>query len=150
MPKQGYPHTILEFAAQFHSDAVCLEYLIQSRWPDGFVCPECRKPGGWWLADIRRFECKSCHHQTSTLSGTLMHGSHLPIRLWFWAAYLVATHTPGISAVQLRRQLGIAKTDTAWFLLHRLRQGMVRKDREPLSGIVEADETHILEVLPMA
>ena len=72
-----------------------------------------------------------------------MHGSHLPIRLWFWAAYLVATHTPGISAVQLRRQLGIAKTDTAWFLLHRLRQGMVRKDREPLSGVVEADETPV-------
>lgn len=55
----------------------------------------------------------------------------------------MATHTPGISAVQLQRQLGIAKYDTAWFLLHRLRQGMVREEREPLSGTVEADETHV-------
>lgn len=72
-----------------------------------------------------------------------MQDSHLPPRLWFWAAYWVATHTPGISAVQLQRQLGIAKVDTAWFLLHRLRQGMVRDNRDPLSGVVEADETHV-------
>ncbi len=72
-----------------------------------------------------------------------MHRSHLPIHIWFWAAYLMTTHTPGISAVQLQRQLGISKVDSAWFLLHRLRQGMVRTDREPLKGVVEADETHV-------
>jgi hypothetical protein len=72
-----------------------------------------------------------------------MHDSHLPPRLWFWAAYWVATHTPGISAVQLQRQLGISKYKTAWFLLHRLRRGMVRENRDPISGVVEADETHV-------
>lgn len=143
MSRVGYPKTILEFAAQFHDDNVCFEYLIKSRWPDGFVCPQCESSGGWWLARYRRFECKVCHRQTSPLSGTLIHRSHLPLRIWFWAAYLVATHTPGISAVQLQRQLGISKNDTAWFLLHRLRQGMVRLNREPLSGHVEADETHV-------
>lgn len=72
-----------------------------------------------------------------------MHRSHFPIHIWFWAAYLMTTHTPGISAVQLKRQLGISQIKNAWFLLHRLRQGMVRQDREPLKGIVEADETYI-------
>jgi len=72
-----------------------------------------------------------------------MHDSHLSLRVWFWAAYWVATHTPGISAVQLQRQLGIAKYESAWFLLHRLRQGMVRANRGPLAGVVEADETHV-------
>lgn len=72
-----------------------------------------------------------------------MHDSHLPLKLWFWAAYWVATHTPGISAVQLQRQLGITKYKTAWFLLHRLRRGMVRDNRDPISGVVEADETHV-------
>lgn len=72
-----------------------------------------------------------------------MHRSHLPVRLWFWATYLVATHTPGISALQLQRQLGIGQNATAWFMLHRLRKGMVRQDREPLRGVVEADETHV-------
>lgn len=72
-----------------------------------------------------------------------MHRSHIPVLEWFWGAYLMATHTPGISALQLQRQLGIACYDTAWYLLHRLRKGMVNEQRTRLSGLIEADETHI-------
>ena len=143
MGKPSYPNTIMEFAARFHSDEVCFQYLIESRWPEGFVCPECDHSGGWWLEKYHRFECSNCHRQTSPLSGTLMHRTHLPIHLWFWAAYLITTQTPGMSAVQLQRQLGIAKVDTAWFVLHRLRLGMVNKNREPLTGFIEADEAYI-------
>lgn len=143
MIRPNYPKTILEFAAQFHSDEVCMDYLIKSRWPEGFVCPQCDHKGGWWLAKYKRFECSGCHRHTSPLSGTLMHRSHISIRLWFWAAYLMATHTPGISALQLQRQLGIKQNATVWFMLHRLRKGMVRQDREALHGVVEADEAHI-------
>jgi transposase-like protein len=143
MRKHAYPKTIVEFSNQFHNDEACLKYLVESRWPDGFICPHCNQEGGWWLEKYARFECKKCHKQTSPLAGTLLHRSHLPIHLWFWAAYLVTTHTPGISAVQLQRQLGVSKVDTAWFLLHRLRQGMFNAERIPLSGLVEADETHI-------
>ena len=72
-----------------------------------------------------------------------MHRSHLPLREWFWAAYLVAPHTPGISAAPLQRQLGIGSDTTAWHLLHRLRTGMVNETRSHLSGLIEADESTI-------
>lgn len=72
-----------------------------------------------------------------------MHRSQIPVREWVWAAYLVATHTPGISALQLQRQLGMACYQTAWHLLHRLRKGMVNEQRTPLSGLIEADEAII-------
>ena len=65
------------------------------------------------------------------------------MHLWFWAAYLRATHTPGISALQLQRQLGINQNATVWFMLHRLRKGMIRPGRALLHGVVEAEETHI-------
>ena len=55
----------------------------------------------------------------------------------------MATHTPGISALQLRRKLGIGSMDTAWHMLHRLRKGMVNENRTRLKGLIEADETHI-------
>lgn len=58
----------------------------------------------------------------------------------------MATHTPGISAVQLQRQLGISQIATAWFLLHRLRQGMVRQNREPLSGITDVVKYSVASV----
>ena len=62
------------------------------------------------------------------------------VRVWFWAAYLVATITPGISAVQLQRQLGVSRYETAWMMLHKLRRAMVAPERERLKGEVEVDE----------
>lgn len=70
-----------------------------------------------------------------------MHKTRMPLSLWFWAAYLVATHTPGISAVQLQRQLGISRYETAWLMLQKLRRAMVAPEREPLKQEVEVDET---------
>jgi transposase-like protein len=74
------------------------------------------------------------------MAGTAIHRSHVGIQEWFWAAYLVATHTPGFSAKQLERQIGCAYR-TAWFMLHRLRRAMVSDARSRLEGNVEADET---------
>ncbi|MDP8287021.1 MAG: IS1595 family transposase [Candidatus Electryonea clarkiae] len=71
-----------------------------------------------------------------------MHRSHIGIQDWFWAAYLVTTHTPGFSAKQLERQLG-CQYRTAWFMLHRLRRSMVNDSRSKLTGDVEVDETII-------
>ena len=102
-----YPSDIIEFSSQFSTEEACFSYLNRIRWPKGFVCPHCLQNGGWWLEKHLRFECKACHRQTSPLSGTLLHRSHFPLRLWFWAAYFVSTHTPGMSAVQLQRQLSI-------------------------------------------
>ena len=69
-----------------------------------------------------------------------MHKTHLPLALWFWSAYLVSTHAPEISALQLRRQLGINRYETAWMILHKLRRAMVAPERQPLTGEVEVDE----------
>ena len=58
-----------------------------------------------------------------------MDHTHLPLTLWFWSAYLMATHTPGISAVQLQRQLRIGRYETAWLILHKLRRAMIAPER---------------------
>ena len=82
-------------------------------------------------------------------AGTVLHRTHTPLHLWFWAAYLVATGTPGISALQLQRQLGLSRYETAWMILHKLRRAMVNPDREPLTGTIEVDEPSS-EALPSA
>jgi hypothetical protein len=132
-----------EFRRRFSTTEACREYLVQCRWPNGFVCPICSGTKAWLNQKRYVFECKECGRQTSPTAGTVMHRSHLPIEEWFWAAYLVATHTPGISALQLQRQLGIGGYQNAWHLLHRLRRGMVHDSRSRLSGLIEADETFI-------
>jgi hypothetical protein len=64
-------------------------------------------------------------------------------RVWFWAAYLTVTDTPGMSALLLQRQLGLRRYETGGMLLHKLRRAIVNAAREPLHGEVEMDDTWI-------
>jgi hypothetical protein len=72
-----------------------------------------------------------------------MHHSKLPLTTWFWGAYLMATHSNGISALQLQRQLGLGSYRSAWLLCGKLRRSMVAPGRSALAGLVEIDETEI-------
>jgi len=142
--KIPYPATLLEFQRWFSSEAACVDYLYLNRWPDGFVCPKCdsrRRP--YLIEAYRRIECAGCNHQTSVTAGTVMHGTRMPLQVWFNGAYLVTTHTPGFSALQFQRQLGIKTYETAFQMLHKLRAAMVRPDRDRIHGDVEVDETFI-------
>jgi len=142
--KGRFPRSLLEFQGRFATESACADYLFARRWPDGFVCPGCGG-GRAWLLQTKAFtyECADCRRQTSVTAGTIMHASKLPLTIWFWAAFLMATHSNGISALQLQNQLGLGSYRTAWMLCAKLRRAMVNPEREPLSGLVEADETII-------
>lgn len=139
-----FPRSLLEFQRRFPDDAACAAYLAAARWPEGFVCPECGCPRACLLVTKKHtYQCSACHRQTSVTAGTVMHGSKLSLTVWFWAAYLMATHSNGISARQLWRQLGLGSYKSAWLLCAKLRRAMVDPARDPLSGLVEVDETQI-------
>jgi transposase-like protein len=130
----------VEFQHRFADERACLGYLAASRWPEGYRCPRCGGEKAWVLERRQLWECAACGHQASVTAGTVLHGTRTPLTLWFWGAYLVATHTPGISAVQLKRQLGLSRYETAWLMLQKLRRAMVAPEREPLKREVEVDE----------
>jgi transposase-like protein len=140
MARPDFPRTIMEFQDRFATETACLDYLAASRWPEGFVCPGCGGRRAWVLERRHLWECSDCSLQTSVTAGTVMHRTRTPLRTWFWAAYLVATHHPGISAKQLQRQLGLSRYETAWLILQKLRRAMVAPERSLLTGEVEIDE----------
>jgi hypothetical protein len=85
-----FPRSLLEFQRHFPDPAACAAWLTAQRWPGGFVCPACASVRGWALATKAwTFECAACHRQTSVTAGTVLHGSKLPLTVWFWAAYLM-------------------------------------------------------------
>ncbi len=143
MARPDFPKNIFEFQVRFSSEEKCLKFMIESRWPDGFVCPRCGFNEYFWKAARKLLQCKQCGYQASVMAGTVMHRSKMPLRAWFNAAYLVTTMTPGMSALQFQRQAGIGSYKTAFMMLHKLRSGMVREGRDRLSGLVEVDETYI-------
>lgn len=104
--------------------------------------PAVRASGGWAIAD-GRYKCVSCSARTSVTARTLFDRRRTPLTVWFTACWLFATQKDGISALSLQRALEIGSYPTAWAMLHRLRQVLVRPGRERLTGTVEVDETYI-------
>ena len=143
MGRPEFPRTILEFQSTFGDEQACMDYLFECRWPEGFVCPRCKGRAAWPIVARKLWECSSCHYQVSLTAGTVLHKTHTPLHLWFWAAYLMTTATPGISASQLQRQLGLTRHETAWTMLHKLRRAMVNPERTLLTGEVEVDECQV-------
>jgi hypothetical protein len=138
------PRSLPAFEARFPDEAACARWLFEQRWPEGFRCPACGHAKSWELGRERlTVQCTACERQVSVTAGTLWHRSHLPLRTWFLAAWLMATHKNGISARQLWKQLGLGSYKSAWLLCTKLRQAMVDPAREPLAGLVEVDETSI-------
>jgi hypothetical protein len=138
------PRSLPAFERRFPDDAACGRWLLAKRWPEGFRCPGCGHDRSWELGRERlTLQCARCERQVSVTAGTVLHRSHLPLKTWFLAAWLMATHRNGISARQLGQQLGLGSYKTAWLLCAKLRRAMRDPEREPLAGLVEADETTI-------
>jgi transposase-like protein len=143
MGRPSFPTSLAEFQMQFSTEEACAAFLAQSRWPDGFICPRCRGTEAFDLPRRGLYQCKPCGYQVSVTAGTVMHATRAPLAQWFRAAYLLTTLTPGISALQLQRQLGLASYQTAWTMLHKLRRATVNPDREKLRGTVEIDDAYV-------
>jgi transposase-like protein len=140
-------------------EATAIAWVESRVWPNGPVCPHCggverigkmkgkaTRPGLW--------KCYQCRKQFTVKIGTVFEDSHIPMRLWLQAVYLLCSSKKGISSNQLHRTLGVT-LKTAWFMSHRIREAMRTVGFEPMGGageVVEADETYIgrIEGMPKA
>lgn len=137
------PMKFSEFVTRFGTQQACREYLAQQRFPKGFVCPVCGCHSFYFVGTRYQYQCKQCRRQTSVTAGTVMHKTHLPLTIWFWAMYLCATDKRGISAKQLATQLELSYK-SAWYLLKRIRIAMKKRDESyVLSNLIEMDDAFI-------
>ena len=131
-----FPKSLPDFQRLFPDDSACAKYLEAIRFRSGFECPHCRDRGepGRIATRPHVLRCRSCRKETRLMAGTVMQDSHTPMSVWFWGAYLLSSLTPGMSAVQFQRQLGLTRYETAFQILHKLRAGMVRPGRDRIGG----------------
>lgn len=139
---EKYPKDFQEFLAQFPDEKSCWQYLIDIRWPDGYVCTRCQSKK-YWLTAKHKIHCSGCGTEFSITSGTIFQESKKPLLLWFHIMWWVVAQKTGTSAYNLKDFMGFGSYETAWQWLHKLRRAMVRSGREKLSGEVEVDETYI-------
>jgi transposase-like protein len=133
---------MMELMERFGTEEKCRAVLEELRWPDGIRCPRCNGMKTSRIHARDQFDCDTCRHQFSVTSGTIWHSTHLPLRKWFIAIYLIVESKKGMSANQMKRVLGVSDK-TAWYLCHRIRAAMTEQDPTPLKGTVEVDETFL-------
>src|ERR1019366_3212669 len=127
----------------FDTDAKCRELLKRLRWPSEVECVRCHMPNVVRLATAKElYFCRDCKYQFSVTAGTIFNDSHLSLKKWFIATYLICESRKGFSANEMKRILG-GSYKTAWYLCHRIRRAMKQFDAPMLDGTVEMDETYI-------
>jgi len=134
-----------EFLQRYGTEEQCAGALQVARWPHGFVCPECGGAAStsFVRGGLRYWQCAACRHQCSLLSGTIFAGTKLPLTRWFLALQLLTQAKNNVSALELKRQLGVCYR-TAWLLKHKIMEAMrLREDARELDGRVEIDDAYL-------
>lgn len=134
--------SLREFMARYGREDQCIEAVCKARWPHGFECPEC---GSNRHCRLSRglFQCQDCRKQTSPTAGTLFQGTKLPLTVWFQAMHLLTQGKHSVSALELKRQLGV-HYETAWAIKHKLMQAMLEREAGTvLSGRIEVDDAYM-------
>ena len=136
--------TIVQLMDMFPTEAAAVAWFESVLWPDGERhCGKCgsirtrevpsAKPMPYW--------CTDCRGYFSVRTGTPLARSNVPMRKWVIAIYLCLTSLKSVSSMKLSRDIGV-KQETAWFMLHRIREAWTINTGGPFDGPVEVDETY--------
>jgi transposase-like protein len=135
-------YSLVELFQNYGTEGQCSQALFKWRWPSGFRCPDCGCGSHCVLKARKLYQCNRCHHQTSLISGTIFEQTKLPLTLWFLAVHLITQAKTGLSALALKRQLGVSY-NTAWGMKHKVMQVMKeRDDSKPLTGMIQLDDVY--------
>src|SRR5271154_7202644 len=138
----------------FNTDLTAREYLEKLLWPNGAVCPHCKNAESKSIWKIKAnkekkireglHRCAKCNKEFTVTVGTIFEDSHIPLRKWLVAWYLISTAKKGISALWIQQNLPLGSYRTAWMMMHKIRHAL--KDAsvaEQMSGTLECDETYV-------
>lgn len=132
---------LISFTKQFPNEESCRQHLKEQREKQGIVCSKCGCVHHYWKKNRNEWQCKKCGHRTTLTSGTVMHGTKLPIMYWYIAMHLLTSTKKSFSALEMQRQLGHNRYQPIWELMHKLRNVMGQRDAEyQLCGSIELDE----------
>lgn len=132
--------TLDNIMASFATDETARAFIEKWLWPNGPTCPRCgsndpervyRMTGKSTRPGL--CNCKDCRRQFTVTVGTIFEDSHIPLRKWLSAWYLINSSKKGISSLQLQRMLDLGSYRTALFMTHRIRHAL--RDTAPANKL---------------
>ena len=146
--QRGLP--MAEFMERYGTQEQSHAALVASRWPQGFVCSDCgaTRHSTFEREGLRYWQCSACREQTTVTCGTIFQATKLPLTRWFLAMHLLTQAKNNVSALELKRHLGV-RYKAAWLMKHKLLQVMyLREETRQLDGRVEIDDAYLGGRLP--
>lgn len=116
--------------------------LEEARFSKGIFCPKCGCTEGivryGKYRDKQRFLCRSCNKTFCYTSNSLIKGTHKSLSVW--EEYIKCMFY-GLTIKKTAQRCNIS-TGTAFIWRHKILDVLTaRKDKNKLSGLIEADET---------
>jgi transposase len=137
-------YSVLDFNNEFPSSDACLAYIAAERYRDGVThCAKCKTDRKHHRVGNRTaYACDTCGNHTYPLKGTIFEKSSTPLKVWFYAMYLMGSTRCGISAKQIQRETSVTYK-TAWRMFHQIRTLLSDGDMQLEGPTVEVDETYV-------
>jgi transposase-like protein len=130
---------LIELIERFPDNEACRQHLIGIRWPEGAKCPRCQSDHVSELKGRKQWTCLACRYRFSAISGTIFHKSHIGLRKWFLAIFIVLNAKKSLSSLQMKRELKISQ-ECCWHMIHRIREAMREGAGDLFRGGVQMDE----------
>ena len=131
-----------KFLESYGEEESCRAKLFRARWPNGFKCPRCSCTQYYSISTRNLLQCTSCKYQCSLISGTIFESSKLPLTTWFLAIYFITQAKDGLSALHLKRLLGIS-VNGAFRMKQKIQHVMKSADDNLLlENLVELDDVY--------
>ena len=136
--------SLRQFYKEIPDEAAAIAFTEKKIWGDTPFCGRCGVDNVYRVKNgtPMSHRCRECKRYFSVRTGTVMADTNLPVQTWLLAIHFIHTARKGISALQLHKTLGVTYK-TAWFLMHRIREGMTADRRLFIDGVVEVNETYI-------
>jgi transposase-like protein len=137
--------SLTRFLELYGTEEQCQAALEQTRWPDGFRCPQCGEQEHGLVHERRhrRYQCRSCRHQKIVNAATIMEANKLPLTKWLQTFYLIGDTKTGISSLSLKRKLGV-NYHTAWLVHNKIMKAMSEREKSyVLRGRVQLDDAYL-------
>jgi len=139
---------IQDFFKKFPDEPSCKAHFKSIRDKQGVVCKRCGHQEHYWISTRSQYQCKKCKFRTTLRSGTLLHGSQLPYSYWYFGMMMLTSTKKSFSALEVQRQLGHPYYEPIWYMLHKIRHSMGKRDGNyTLCNEVELDEG-FFEIVP--
>ena len=105
---------LLLFQEEFKTSEDCQRWLFNTRWPNGYKCPNCGHEKYLQISTRNLYKCTKCKYQASVTAGTIFHKTKTPLIKWFWLIFRMSTSKTGVSIAEMQRELEIKDYKTIW------------------------------------